>query len=460
MKNLFRFLLPLVLAFCPMIARAQFGNIQTNVTFQGATNNLANGATWTWTSGSVMLYKENSAAATNLLYIADSSGTVKPLPLGAGMSILGGALVAGSSSSANPTALVGLTAVNGSATSFMRSDAAPPLDQSIIPTMTGLWTFSQTLAKTAGTDYGVKITPTLNQRNATNAVALYINETITQAGTGFQYFIESGIGATDFFNVDTAGNITLSTWKGNVIGQAYGGAGTISGVLSATGTGAVSAASSGTGINISGSTIQLASITNGFVVANITGSTGAPSGVAFSSVMDGLGATQGDIAYRNATVWTVLPPGTTGQGLQTQGSGANPQWFTFGNLFNSGTPTTGQFGLFVDATHLSGISPAVAVVDMTVAPVTITTTTPAIDWSAGPVQVWTLTGNSTPTFTNAYSGGVLTVKVINTSTYTVTWPTAGWSGGSQPPQTTGSHYDVWTFIDYGGTFSGSVVQNF
>lgn len=41
---------------------------------------------------------------------------------------------------ANPTAQVGLSAVNGAATTAMRSDAAPALDQGIIPTWTGLHT--------------------------------------------------------------------------------------------------------------------------------------------------------------------------------------------------------------------------------------------------------------------------------------------------------------------------------
>jgi len=38
---------------------------------------------------------------------------------------------------ADPTASVGLTAVNGTAATYMRSDAAPPLDQSIAPTWSG-----------------------------------------------------------------------------------------------------------------------------------------------------------------------------------------------------------------------------------------------------------------------------------------------------------------------------------
>src|SRR5271170_4205439 len=39
---------------------------------------------------------------------------------------------------ANPTGTVGLTAVNGSATTYLRSDGAPPLSQTISPTMTGV----------------------------------------------------------------------------------------------------------------------------------------------------------------------------------------------------------------------------------------------------------------------------------------------------------------------------------
>ena len=43
---------------------------------------------------------------------------------------------------ANPTAQIGLTAINGTATTFMRSDAAPALSQAITPTWTGTHIFS------------------------------------------------------------------------------------------------------------------------------------------------------------------------------------------------------------------------------------------------------------------------------------------------------------------------------
>lgn len=49
-------------------------------------------------------------------------------------------------SAANPSASVGLTAVNGTATTYLRSDGAPALSQSIVPNWTGAHTFSSTIA--------------------------------------------------------------------------------------------------------------------------------------------------------------------------------------------------------------------------------------------------------------------------------------------------------------------------
>lgn len=50
----------------------------------------------------------------------------------------------------------------------------------------------------------------------------------------------------------------------------------------------------------------------------------AQSGLAFMDAI--FGSTQGSIIYRNASQWTWLTPGTSGQVLTTQGAGANPQW--------------------------------------------------------------------------------------------------------------------------------------
>lgn len=59
----------------------------------------------------------------------------------------------GGATGANPTASVGLAAVNGAATTFMRSDAAPALSQTITPTWSGRHIFANGLEVTGGGPY-------------------------------------------------------------------------------------------------------------------------------------------------------------------------------------------------------------------------------------------------------------------------------------------------------------------
>lgn len=86
-----------------------------------------------------------------------------------------------SSGGANPSASIGLTAVNGSATTFMRSDGAPALSQNISPTMTGNWVFTSTagvgISINATTDQSIKITGTAS---GTNPYASWITNGATQ----------------------------------------------------------------------------------------------------------------------------------------------------------------------------------------------------------------------------------------------------------------------------------------
>jgi len=64
----------------------------------------------------------------------------------------------GGGTGADPSASVGLSAVNGVATTFLRSDGAPALSQSIAPTWTGLHVFTPTV--TTGNGLAVTGTPT------------------------------------------------------------------------------------------------------------------------------------------------------------------------------------------------------------------------------------------------------------------------------------------------------------
>lgn len=62
-------------------------------------------------------------------------------------------------------------------------------------------------------------------------------------------------------------------------------------------------------------------------------------------------------------------------------------------------------------------------------------TTPALDPANGTVQQWTLSGNSTPT-SSLTTGESILLMVDDGSSYTITWPTTTWLGGTAPTLTT------------------------
>ncbi len=101
---------------------------------------------------------------------------------------------------ANPSATVGLTAVNGSAPTFMTSDSAPALSQSITPTWTGNHTFNGSRA--------IQITPTWNDP-AFTFYGLFENVTNTQSFSASR-LMELEVGGVDKFNIDLNGRITAN----------------------------------------------------------------------------------------------------------------------------------------------------------------------------------------------------------------------------------------------------------
>jgi hypothetical protein len=306
-----RFLTALLLCLLiPLAARAQFSSIQTDVTFQGSTNGPVSGATWIFYSGSIVQFQ--GATTNQLIYSINSSGTLGALGLGSGLSVSGGNLVAGSSTSANPTGTVGLTVVNGSLSSFMRSDGAPPLSQAIIPTWTGLHTFSITAVKTSGTDYGIVLTPTLNQRNAANFSLIYGDEYITQAGTGNQYLIQlqtGGASPTDQFDVTSTGAITTGSYAATTILSAYGGTGT---------------STFATGALLCASATNTWGVVNPGTINNVLTSNGSgvqPGYQPITTILDTIGSeAQGAVLERGSSAWQFLFPGASGTVLMSNGT--------------------------------------------------------------------------------------------------------------------------------------------
>jgi hypothetical protein len=150
----------------------------------------------------------------------------------------------------------------------------------------------------------------------------------------------SGLGALTVYKDTSSGPAVLTGSEivtGNLFTLTYdaalnsGAGGWHLGTTPAASLGTVTSVATGTGLTggpiTTTGTISLATTANLNMLANISGSTAAPSGHTLSAVIDAaIDNTQGDILYRGASLWTNLGAGTAGAFLQTQGAAANPQW--------------------------------------------------------------------------------------------------------------------------------------
>lgn len=87
---------------------------------------------------------------------------------------------------ANPTGTIGLTAVNGTANTYIRSDGAPALSQAITPTMTGTWTFTKSGGGSAGAIYASAAFPFVTWNQSSGVAA---NNARWQMGASAEQFL-------------------------------------------------------------------------------------------------------------------------------------------------------------------------------------------------------------------------------------------------------------------------------
>lgn len=259
-----------------------------------STTTLPNSAT----TGDLM-YASGTNAYTNLADVATGSylksGGVGVAPSYATVASLG----------ADPTGTIGLTAVNGSASTFTRSDAAPALSQSISPTWTGDHVFN-----IPGS------TPLQIRANASGAISLAIDNNST-------------------YN-------TLMALRNSNIDKGYIGiVGTASGLCgtgAATGDMCIRADGGSFRISTNSGISSAFGITTG---GNV--SVNAPSsGTALT-----INATSGSTAALNVASGTVQvagSAGTSGQVLTSQGSSSPPIWTNSAGITGSFTATLTGFG--------------------------------------------------------------------------------------------------------------------
>jgi hypothetical protein len=159
----------------------------------------------------------------------------------------------GVTGAANPSASLGLSAVNGSATTFMRSDAAPALDQSIAPTWTGLHLFTGNA--TAGQIQigasGAYSPPSVNRgvfNYDTGSGVLSIDARSNGGNTSMNLLASNAGTATTRISINGAAGITLATPPSGTaltVNSTSGGT-----AISATGDVSVSQQAASTGANI------------------------------------------------------------------------------------------------------------------------------------------------------------------------------------------------------------------
>jgi hypothetical protein len=87
---------------------------------------------------------------------------------------------------------------------------------------------------------------------------------------------------------------------------------------------------------------------------------------------------------------------------------------------------------------------------------TVTGTTPSLSPLNGTIQVWTLSGNSSPTASSFAAGQSMTLMIDDGTGFTITWPSVTWVGGDAPTLAT-SGFTVVELWKIGSTLYGALV---
>ncbi|MCS3725513.1 hypothetical protein [Bradyrhizobium betae] len=208
----------------------------------------------------------------------------------------------------NPTAVIGLTAVNGSAGSAIRSDGAPALSQAIAPTWTGLHKFTAfpiTVGSPAATDSdpAIEISRVVDNTGSGNGHGFADVSTVSRSTGG-------PIGYNSFDATPTyTGAVNFNHYAGFQARQTFSNTGTIDNVWSMVSTPSVNTGSTVTNL-YHHSTLEVGgsgTVTTqyGYYVAQLSR---AGTNWAFYSAGDNSSVLGGNIAWKAPTTLT----GTSG----------------------------------------------------------------------------------------------------------------------------------------------------
>lgn len=152
--------------------------------------------------------------------------------------------------------------------------------------------------------------------------------------------------------------------------------------------------------------------------------------------------TAGGVVYGDGTNYASTAAGTSGQILTSAGSGA-PTWSSTISATSLTNPTITNY---TETRFTANSSTAIT-----------------LDLANGTMQDITLTGSPTITMPTATAGkSFLLMLRSGAGSYTVTWSTVKWPGGTAPTvTTTASRMDIYSFYSDGTNWYGTTVgQNY
>lgn len=383
-----------------------------------------------------LIVQDNSG--TDLTGIALMNGTspVSVLTIGTNLTLTGGTLNAtgGSGSVANPTGTIGLTAVNGTATSAIRSDGAPALSQAIVPTWTGAHTFTAgvTTIGVAGTGNSVYQVNVIGQSGSLGGGYYQVTNNTTgtgRFGTGGQlsFGVTNSPASTDLMvvNQSSAGktwniNNSIGVWStspslnqswvpflGTPTSTLAGfNPGSVAGNPSSLSNGDMWYNSTGNVLNarINGATVSLGS--GGGGSGTVTSVTFTGDGILDSATPSTAVTTSGSVVATpiNQSANTILAGPTTGSAAAPSFRAIVPADLplgsasAFGAVKVDGTTITSSGGVITAVTGGGGTVTAVSAGNLSPLFTTIvatSTTTPAISFSLSTAAAHTVLGNAT-----------------------------------------------------------------
>jgi hypothetical protein len=312
----------------------------------------------------------------------------------------------GGATGANPSAVVGTAATNGSASTFMRSDAAPAIDQTMSPTMTGTWTFSGPNA------YG---TPA--SINLTNAVSCTISACVSGLGANVATALGQTLNGTGAISATTNPSFVTPALGTIASGNLTNGTGyTLTNLV---GAGTAAAANTGT----SGATLCLLNASCTFsgsnaygtpASINLTNATAYPA-TALSGLGTGVGAALGQALNGTGALTATASPTFVTPALGTIASGVltNATGYPAANLAGLGTGVGTALGTALNGSGALVATTSPALVTPSLGAATATT----INGDTLTAGSWTLTGSAGKTLTFSNS-----LTLAGTDATTMTFP--------------------------------------